>query len=101
MCSRFLDLSFNKIAALPSSMSSLEKLTSLNLGFNPLDSLPEALCSMQDLRELNIDNSGVSLFALGQVAQVSQLMVPLYIEFMQQLQCDVHGPMLLLDATLA
>lgn len=57
-CCRFLDVSFNRLKALPAGMSSLTGLAVLNLAYNPLGCFPEVLCSLTSLRELNMDQTG-------------------------------------------
>jgi hypothetical protein len=51
-------VSFNRLKALPASMSGLTGLAVLSLAYNPLGCFPEVLCSLTNLRELNIDQTG-------------------------------------------
>jgi leucine-rich repeat protein SHOC2 len=56
---RFLDLSFNRLTALPDGLSRLTALNALNVSFNPLGpDFPPVLTALTSLLELNLDHTG-------------------------------------------
>ncbi|MEM7476761.1 MAG: leucine-rich repeat domain-containing protein, partial [Planctomycetota bacterium] len=54
---RHLDLSWNQLKEIPSSISELTKLQTLRLSGNRISQLPEELCDLENLREIHVDSN--------------------------------------------
>lgn len=61
---RSLNLSHNKIADLPDSIGELKKLETLNLAGNGLSSLPEGIINLKVLKTVNLSQNSLQSFPL-------------------------------------
>lgn len=59
---RLLDLSTNRIAKLPSAVSSLKRLERLGLAHNTIEELPVDFCDLESLRSLDVTDNKITRF---------------------------------------
>lgn len=91
---QFLDVSFNKLHALPHELGSLCELEALNLSFNPVGKLsggllPPPVLKMISLKELNLDYTGCREMdlQLGQLTSLKALKVLLLAHISAESTC--------------
>lgn len=70
-----LDLSYNDIELLPESIGALVNLSCLNLGHNSLNALPESIGRLEKLKELDLSNNNLNTLpeSIGKLKALKEL----------------------------